>query len=304
VPSRPTAWCEVLGVHEQSAMIDEYNSVTESDHLYESDDEYFYGAAAQNFGSLRHYANVRSSFLPHAHDVVVSVPPGYDRERSRRYPVLYLHDGQNVFDEFPMSPFGVQWGVDTTARALAHAGIIEPLILVAIGNAGRDRIDEYTPTRDNAHDAGGLADRYGRMLVEEIKPLIDRDFRTLPDAMNTGVGGSSLGGLLSLHLGLTHPTVFGKLALLSPSVWWDDRWIVRHLAAFPAGDLPLRIWLDVGTGETRMLKGSRLLYRTLVRRGWRPGVDLEYLEAPGALHDERSWGERTGLFLEFLFPAG
>ena len=262
-----------------------------------------HAASAQEFGSLRQYAEVRSNFLPHAHDVIVCLPPHYARDFSRRYPVLYLHDGQNVFDEYPMAPFGVQWGIDTTARALTYAGIIEPVILVAIGNAGRDRIDEYTPTRDNRHDAGGLADRYSQMLVNEIKPMIDRDFRTKPDAANTAVGGSSLGGLLSLYMGLQYPEVFGKLALLSPSVWWDDRWIVRKLAVFPEQHASLKIWLDVGTGETRMLQGARLLYRTLVRRGWQVGSDLEYLEEPGALHDERAWGERSGLFLKFLFPA-
>lgn len=274
-----------------------------SGHTVFPEDNSIYPIAAQDFGALRHYAEVRSSYLPHAHDVVVCLPPGYDRDRTRRYPVLYLHDGQNVFDDYPMSPFGVQWGVDTTARALIYAELVEPVILVAIGNAGRERIDEYTPTRDNAHDAGGLADRYGSMLVNEIKPMIDRDFRTLTDAMNTGVCGSSLGGLLSLHLGLTYPHVFGKLGLLSPSVWWDDRWIVRQLSTFRAPHESLRIWLDVGTGETRMLKGARLLCRTLIRRGWKLGVDLQYMEALGALHDERAWGERTGLFLRFLFPA-
>lgn len=267
------------------------------------EDSNIYPVAAQEYGALRLYANVRSSHLPHAHDVIVCVPPGYDRDRSRRYPVMYLHDGQNVFDDYPMAPFGVQWGIDTTARALIYAGLVEPVILVAIGNAGRERIDEYTPTRDNAHDAGGMADKYGSMLVNEIKPLIDQDFRTLPDSTNTAVGGSSLGGLLSLHLGLTYPHVFGKLALLSPSVWWDDRWIVRQLAAFRAPHETLRIWLDVGTGEKRMMKGARLLYRTLVRRGWTPGEDLEYLEVPGALHDERAWGDRVGQVMRFLFPA-
>ena len=268
-----------------------------------SEVENIYPVSATDFGALRHYAEVRSRFLPHAHDVVVCLPPGYDRDRTRRYPVMYLHDGQNVFDDYPMAPFGVQWGIDTTARALIYAGLVEPIILVAIGNAGRERIDEYTPTRDNAHDAGGLADMYGKMLVQEIKPLIDRDYRTLTDAKSTAVGGSSLGGLLSLHLGLTYPHVFGKLALLSPSVWWDDRWIVRQLSASRAHHDMLQVWLDVGTAETRMLKGARLLYRTLVRRGWIPGVDLEYLEAPDALHDERSWGDRIGLVLRFLFPA-
>lgn len=254
-------------------------------------------------GSLLHFPDVQSRFLPQPHDVTVFLPPDYEEQPERRYPVLYLHDGQNVFDDLPMSPFGVQWGVDTTARALIHARMIEPIIMVAIGNAGRDRIDEYTPTRDNMHDAGGLADRYGQMLVYEIKQWVDHRWRTRRSAQDTAVAGSSLGGLLSLHLGFTHPAVFGKLALLSPSVWWDDRWIVRQLAEDDTQRSPLRIWLDVGTGESRMLKGTRLLHRMLLRKGWRAGDDLHYLEVDGALHDERAWGERTGLFLRFLFPA-
>ncbi len=254
-------------------------------------------------GSLDHFPEVRSRFLPHAHDLVVCLPPRYEQEPTRAYPVMYLHDGQNVFDDFPMSPFGVQWGVDTTARALINAGIIEPVILVAIGNAGRDRIDEYTPTRDSTHDAGGMADRYGQMLVYEIKPFIDKHYRTKRGARDTGLVGSSLGGLLTLHLGLTHSAVFGKLALLSPSVWWDDRWIVRQLVASNSSRPSLKIWLDVGTAEPRMLKGTQLLYRMLMRKGWTSGENLQYLEAEGARHDERAWGERTGLFLRFLFPA-
>lgn len=254
-------------------------------------------------GSLLHFPDVRSRFLPHAHDVIVCLPPEYHEQPTRRYPVLYLHDGQNVFDDLPLSPFGVQWGIDTTARALMYARVIEPIIIVAIGNAGRDRIDEYTPTRDNMHDAGGLADRYGQMLVYEIKPWVDHTWRTRRTASDTAVAGSSLGGLLSLHLGLTHPAVFGKLGLLSPSVWWDDRWIVRQLVSDDSRPPHLRIWLDAGTGEKRMLKGTRLLYRMLLRQGWQVGRDLHYMEAEGALHDERAWGERAGLVLRFLFPA-
>ncbi len=254
-------------------------------------------------GSLLHYSGVRSRFLSRPHDVMVLLPPGYEDDPGRRYPVLYLHDGQNVFDDLPLSPFGVQWGVDTTARALINARIIEPIIIVAIGNAGRDRIDEYTPTRDNVHDAGGEADQYGQMLVYEIKPWVDRQWRTRRGPRDTGLAGSSLGGLLTLYLGLTHPAVFGKLALLSPSVWWDDRWIVRQLVAHGGRRPDLRIWLDVGTAERRMLRGTRLLYRILQRQGWRTGKDMFYMEAEGALHDERAWGMRTGLFLSFLFPA-
>src|SRR5690606_14313520 len=116
---------------------------------------------------------LESRFLSRPHDVTVCVPPGYELDTGRHYPVLYLHDGQNVFDDLPRSFSGVQWGVDTTARALIHARLVEPVILAAIGNAGRDRIDEYTPTRDAAHESGGQADQYGQMLVYEVKPFID-----------------------------------------------------------------------------------------------------------------------------------
>jgi predicted alpha/beta superfamily hydrolase len=141
------------------------------------------------------------------------------------------------------------------------------------------------------------------MLTYELKPFIDRHYRTKRDAANTGLVGSSLGGLLTLHLGLTHPAVFGKLALMSPSVWWDDRWIVRQLVTAVGGRPDLTIWLDVGTHETRMLRGSRLLVRVLQRRGWRLGEDLEYEEVEGGLHDERSWGLRIGRVLRFMFPG-
>lgn len=259
--------------------------------------------APRAIGGLWHYPAVTSQYVPHTHDVVVCLPPGYEREPSRHYPVVYLHDGQNVFDEYPMAPFGVQWGVDTTARALMHAGAVEPLILVAIGNAGRERIDEYTPTRDASHDAGGLADQYGEMLAFELKPFIDTHYRTKPEAEHSCMVGSSLGGLLTLHLGLAHPDVFGKLALMSPSVWWDDRWIVRQLVTSTDGRPDVKIWLDVGLQEHRMLRGARLLCRVLERRGWRLGEDLAYVEEDDALHDERSWGRRIGRVLRFLFPA-
>lgn len=255
------------------------------------------------YGSLGHYAGFRSQFLPRTHDITVLLPPDYETSPGRHYPVLYLHDGQNVFDDLPQSPFGVQWGVDTTSRALTYAQVIEPVIIVAIGNAGRDRIDEYTPTRDSMHDAGGDADRYGQMLVYEIKPWVDRMWRTRRGPRDTGLAGSSLGGLLTLHLGLTHPAVFGKLGLLSPSVWWDDRWILRRLPLSGTSPEDLKIWLDVGTGEHRMLRGARLLCGMLLRQGWRIGESLQYLEAEDALHNERAWADRTGLFLRFLFPS-
>ena len=255
-------------------------------------------------GSLDHFSSMESAYLPNRHDVLVSMPPGYDEDHERRYPVLYLHDGQNVFDDWAMSPSGVQWGIDTTARALIHAEVIEPLIIVAISNAQGDRIDEYTPTRDEENDVGGLGGRYGSMLVHEIKPFIDRMYRTRQGASSTAMGGSSLGALLTLYLGMEYPGVFGKLAMLSPSVWWDHRWILRRLGEQDTHRRSLKIWLDAGTREHEtIVRGARILHRMLTRKGWQEGFNLKYLVAEGGRHNEGSWSERTGLFLKFLFPA-
>ncbi|HEY7408613.1 MAG TPA: alpha/beta hydrolase-fold protein [Gemmatimonadaceae bacterium] len=253
-------------------------------------------------GDFRRHPRFRSRFLPSEHTLMVYRPPGYRDDRLRRFPVLYLHDGQNVFDR-ATSATGAEWSVDETAQRLIEAGAIEPLIIVGVYNAGDHRIDEYTPTRDSRKNIGGNADGYGRMLVQEIKPFIDRRYRTLRSAANTGLGGSSLGGLITMHLGLRYPTVFSRLAVLSPSVWWDDRAIVREVETL-ATKPPLRIWLDAGTGEGEdVTRDSRLLRDALVRKGWVVGHDLAYLEAEGGGHNEQSWATRVEGVLRFLFPV-
>lgn len=254
---------------------------------------------AQLSGTIRKHEKFASQFLQ-SRDIIVYLPPGYDASPTQRYPVLYLHDGQNLFD--PATAFGEEWKVDSTAESLIQQGLIEPLIIVGIHNAGEKRIDEYTPTKDESKQKGGDADRYGRMLIEEVKPFVDRLYRTLPDAANTGLGGSSLGGLLSMHLGLRYSNTFGKLAVLSPSVWWDSREIVHEVEAL-TGKLPLRIWLDAGTKEGKdVTKDARMLRDALVAKGWKPGEDLTYFEVKGGEHNERSWGSRVDRVLKYLFP--
>ena len=140
------------------------------------------------------------------------------------------------------------------------------------------------------------------MLVEELKPFIDATYQTLPSAASTAIGGSSLGGLLTMYLGLRYPTAFSRLAVLSPSVWWDDREILSEVEALP-GKLPLRIWLDAGTAEgEQVIADARALRDALVAKGWTVGDDMAYLEAPGGEHNERSWASRIGSVLKYLFP--
>ena len=233
----------------------------------------------------------------------VYLPPRYAQEPERRFPVLYMHDGQNVFDGATAFLAGKEWEADEAAERLIGEGRIEPLIIVAIENGGEQRADEYTPTVDRT-GRGGQVDRYARMLVEELKPWIDARYRTRPGRQDTGIAGASHGGLASLWIGLTHPEVFGKIAALSTSAARDEGQIIRFVEALPEKPATL-VWTDMGTDEGfAALKYARLLRDALVAKGWREGVDLVYLEAEGEPHDEVAWAKRMPAILEFLFPPG
>lgn len=252
-------------------------------------------------GHIERLAAFRSEVLGNARDVHVYLPPGYDRDPERRYPVLYLHDGQNVFDR-ATSYAGEEWGVDETAEQLITAGEMRPAIIVAIDHAGHDRADELAPTRDDARGAGGGADAYGSFLLDELKPFVDARYRTRQAADDTALGGSSLGGLVTLHLGLTRPDAFGALVVMSPSLWWDRRSILARVAALPAR-LPWRIWLDCGTHEGRdTLRNVRALRALLLQKGWEGGRDLRYVEARNATHSEAAWAARIPDALRYVFP--
>lgn len=252
-------------------------------------------------GDIRFHQAFHSRFLEHDRDVIVYLPPGYRKTRMKRYPVLYLHDGQNLFDGATSFIPGRDWQVDETAERLIRTGQIEPLIIVGVYNTGLDRVDEYTPTPDERLKKGGSADLYGRMLIEELKPFMDSRYRTLEGSENTGLGGSSLGGLVSLYLGLKNPHVFSKLAIISPSAWWDHRMIIHEVESLAAKP-DLRIWLDIGTAEGEAVKALPPLRDALLDKGWKLDEDLKYFEAADASHDERAWAERVDPVLRFLFP--
>jgi predicted alpha/beta superfamily hydrolase len=251
---------------------------------------------------LHKHEKFRSRFLRNQRDLIVYLPPHYHDDPQRRFPVLYLHDGQNLFDAATSFVPGMDWHVGQTADNFILNGAVQPLIIVGIFNAGKARINEYTPTKA-PRLGGGRADLYAKFLMQEVMPFVQREYRALSDPQFTGIGGSSLGGLLSLYVGLKHPQAFGRIAALSPSVWWNQRVIYRFAAAALAAPRP-RIWLDIGTQEgPRIVPEVEQLRDILLQKGWQLGKDLSYQRIEGAEHNEASWAQRVGPFLQFLYPA-
>jgi predicted alpha/beta superfamily hydrolase len=271
-------------------------------------------------GQLRKHEQFRSRFLRNNRDLVVYVPPGYNDQPFTRYPVLYMQDGQNLFDR--ATSFGGQdWNVHGAADHMIGIGAVQPLIIVGIYNTGKSRIHEYTPTKAPKL-GGGRADRYAKFLMEEVMLFIQREYRVNGDPRVTGIGGSSLGGLLALYLGLKNPQVFGKIAALSPSVWWHQRMIMqfavsvtlrppqrkrpifRLRSAEPGLEMPRpTIWLDIGTKEgPRIVPDVEQFRDILLQKGWRKDEDLHYERVDGGEHNELAWSQRIGRVLQFLYP--
>ena len=254
-------------------------------------------------GEVRYHAAFTSKYVK-ARDVAVWVPPGYDVQTGRRYPVVYFHDGQNVFDGATSFIPGQEWGADEAAGRLIRSRRLEPFIMVAVSNTS-DRAEDYTREPDPPR-GGGRSAEYFRFLLEELQPFIDAHYRTLTDPAHTAVIGSSLGALAALDLGLAHPDRFGLVGCVSPAVWWADTAIVQRVRA--GRKVPLRIWLDIGTeestspstGQKIWLDHARILRDVLVAKGWKEGKDLHYEEAEGARHNEAAWAARIDRILEYL----
>ena len=245
-------------------------------------------------GKLLVRDGVHSPQLANERRILVHLPDDYEFT-GRRYPVIYMHDGQNLFD--PQTSFSGEWGVDDTLAALGGEGLAA--IVVGIPNMGDRRLAEYSPFPD-ARLGGGDGEDYLDFIASTLKPLIDREFRTLPDRAHTGIIGSSMGGLISLYAFFHRPEVFGFAGVMSPSLWFGRGAIFGYLEEAPF--VPGRLHVCVGTREGQaMVQNAQLLRDLLERRGYRPDHSLRYVEEE-ADHHESAWGARLPDTLRFLLP--
>jgi predicted alpha/beta superfamily hydrolase len=267
-----------------------------------------------------------SNLLGNDRAVYAYLPPSYAENTEATFPVVYMHDGQNLWDALPQLAFGSTWNVDATFDAAAENGACsaggvlgwgaQPLggtpttctgdgdcksgecrtfpeaIVIGVANTV-SRIYEYTPTTDPGTPGGGGADLYVKMLVQELKPAIDGMLRTRPDVASTALAGSSLGGLVTAYAGLQHPEVFGMLGALSPSTWWNADVIVGDVkGTLPSPSRPLLVYVDSGQGTVDDEADTDLLAAVYVGLGYVDGKTFRHVVQPGAQHSEVYWAER------------
>jgi predicted alpha/beta superfamily hydrolase len=237
----------------------------------------------------------------------VWLPPGYDdpQNAGRRYPVFYLNDGQNLFE--PSTSFtGVEWQVDEAGDRLIREGVIPPMIFVGIDNTGKERMREYMPHRSmHPMIVRVQGTRYPKFLIQEVMPFMARTYRVASGPENTGLGGSSLGALISLHTVVARPGVIGRLLLESPSLWASNRQMIKESRG--VREWPERIFLGTGTAEAGRADRNQSMVddvRELASVFRRAGLDEKRLRLfidDGATHHESHWARRFPEALSFLF---
>ena len=239
---------------------------------------------------------IASPQLNNSRKLRIYLPPSYAENAAKRYPVLYMHDGQNLFDA-KSAAYGVEWGIDETADRLIAAGTMDEIIVVCIDNTP-DRIPEYTPCCDPKH-GGGKLDAYQAFVTDTVKPYIDSTLRTLPGRETTAIMGSSLGGIASVYIAQRQPQVFSKAGGVSSSFWWNGGSMVNT----PAARVPVRFYLDAGTKDDG-IEGTEAMRDAMLKLGYQLDADLKFYADEGGIHNEKSWAARVDKPLTWFFPWG
>lgn len=241
---------------------------------------------------------VLSPGLRNYRDVVAALPLSYHQEPDRTYPIIYMQDGQNLFD--PATSYAGDWRLSQTLAELSREGT--EAIVIGIANTGKHRLDEYSPFQHPGR-GGGAGDRYLAFIAETLKPMVDRCFRTRPARPETFIAGSSMGGLISLYALYRYADVFGGGAVLSPSLWFANRAIFRYVeenANLAVG----RLYLDIGLNEPESaIADVRRLRDLISERGSMSETEFAYVEDAAGRHNEATWGIRVRQALSFLLES-
>jgi predicted alpha/beta superfamily hydrolase len=253
-----------------------------------------------------HIHEIQSAYLGTTRRITVLLPRRRHGSRTGRFPVLYLNDGQNLFD--PARAFaGNTWKVQDTVNRLVRRCLIPPLIVVGIDHGVARRGREYLPVEDRRHPAGGapLGREYARFVTGEVMPFVEKRYPVARGASSTGFGGSSYGGVAALFTSLMFPGTFGRLLIESPSLYVGNQYLLRR--ARTATRWPGRIYLGVGTAESSRADESHetvmnvLKLETILRRAGLGPKRLAVAVHEGAGHTESAWAQRLPIALEFLF---
>lgn len=250
----------------------------------------------ERLGKIQLIEDFYSPQLDNTRSVIVYLPPSYEKQKSKLYPVLYMHDGQNLFDA--ETSYSGEWGVDEVMEKMVADGEIEEAIVVGIYN-NADRMKEYSPWPSPDFENSGRGDKYARFLVESVMPYINGNFRTLSDRDHTSVMGSSMGGLISLYIGLQYPEHFKYIGAMSSCFWWNDRQITR--LAEEKGKLDIHFYFDTGTAEGKnAVPNNHEFEELLIKQGYKKGIDCIYVEEKDAIHHEAAWTGRLPIPLKMM----
>jgi predicted alpha/beta superfamily hydrolase len=248
------------------------------------------------FGKVAEFKYFASPQLNNKRSLHIYLPPSYEENAAKRYPVIYMQDGQNLFDA-RTATYGVAWRLGETLNRLVATGVMDEAIVVGIDGTA-NRIEEYTPCCDPKY-GGGRLDDYDAFVTQAVKPYVDRTYRTIPGKDTTAIMGSSLGGLAAFSIAQRHPNVFGKAASLSGAFWWNDGMTAAKLPA----RVPVKFYLDAGSGDDSAADTLKLR-DALLAKGYKEGDDLMFYQAEGARRDEAAWGARADKPLTWFFPWG
>lgn len=241
-------------------------------------------------GSVNMHENFHSEFLENERSIIVWLPPKYKRLRNadKRYPVLYMQDGQNLID--PKTSYsGKDWRVDETVTRLIEEQKMKEIIVVGIYNT-EERLEEYSYSEKG--------EKYLNFIIEELKPFIDANYRTLHDRNNTAIIGSSMGGLISFVAGWNHPEIFSMAGCMSSSFYYNEDKVFRMLNEYKGPGKPVKFYID--HGEDGLTRGQKM-FCTLTKMGYVIGTDIDYYYARGAEHHETAWAARLERPLLFFF---